>query len=66
MNLRESIEEFRVVMSNQLDLRKEAQNLVRFQETFGENDHVRFPVPNLALSSEHVLVAKFAAERRLF
>ncbi|TYZ59841.1 hypothetical protein PybrP1_005477 [[Pythium] brassicae (nom. inval.)] len=56
---RDSVEEFASIMQRQLNLRTEAENLVRFRQHFQHRKGLRFPVPNLALTTESVLVESF-------
>lgn len=48
--------EFKNLMQAQLDLRLEAMNLVRFQESFKDDDYVHFPTPFTQWCTEQVLV----------
>jgi aarF domain-containing kinase len=43
LSLRESVDEFASLLQNQLDLRREADNLERFVANFEGNKHVYFP-----------------------
>ena len=59
LSLRESLEEFADLMNIQVDLRNEAQNLLKFQENFKDDSTVKFPKPLLQLCSEEVLVESY-------
>ncbi len=56
LSLRESVDEFASLLQNQLDLRREADNLERFAANFEGNKHVDFPQPIRPLVSSGVLV----------
>lgn len=57
---RDSVEEFASIMQRQLNLRTEAENLVRFRQHFAHRKGgLRFPVPHVALTTESVLVESF-------
>ena len=59
LSVRESLEEFGQLMSIQVDLRNEAQNLERFRQNFQGSDEIKFPVPIQELCSHNVLVESF-------
>lgn len=59
LSVHESIETFSTRMIEQLDLRIEAQNLIRFQKNFETTDGVFFPTPIVRYSNESVLVESF-------
>lgn len=56
---RESLSEFRRMMTGQVDLRVEADNLARFRRDFDGDDCVVFPMPMPELSSRKVLVETY-------
>lgn len=57
---RDSVDEFAAIMGRQLDLRAEAENLVRFKRHFrGRRDALGFPTPHLEYTTESVLVESF-------
>jgi len=61
LSLRESVEEFVVLLNNQLDLRHEAANLERFARNFAGNKSVSFPEPLRPLVSASVLCETLVA-----
>jgi aarF domain-containing kinase len=57
---RESVDEFAAIMGRQLDLRAEAENLLRFKRHFrGRRGALGFPTPHLEHTTESVLVESF-------
>jgi aarF domain-containing kinase len=55
----EMMEEFSFLMSNQTDMRVEAENLKIFNENFANNPKVQFPVPLNEFIDENVIVETF-------
>jgi aarF domain-containing kinase len=53
---RDSLEEFANIMTRQLDLKLEAENLLQFSKHFHDRKGLRFPVPNLKYTNDYVLV----------
>lgn len=60
LDLPNAVEEFNVIMSAQIDLRREAENLERFRENFRDDPCVTFPKPYTEMSSENVLIEAFS------
>ncbi|KAJ0403267.1 hypothetical protein P43SY_007571 [Pythium insidiosum] len=56
---RESVDEFASLMHRQLNLRVEAENLVKFSDHFKNRRGLRFPRPHMELTSDSVLVESF-------
>jgi len=56
LNLQKSVEEFGLLMTGQIDLLKEAENLEIFRQNFANNKRITFPRPIHDLSSSSVLV----------
>ncbi|XP_036376224.1 uncharacterized aarF domain-containing protein kinase 2 [Megalops cyprinoides] len=59
LSLPEIVEEFEKLMTRQIDLRYEAQNMERFQENFHNVDFVTFPTPLRPFVTRNVLVETF-------
>ena len=62
MSLHEGMEEFRALLLQQLNLRTEAEALLRFRQNFNGPEwqrEVRFPEPHMDLTSREVLVESF-------
>lgn len=56
LNLQKAVEEFGLLMTGQIDLLKEAENLQVFGKNFADNKRITFPRPLPSLSSSSVLV----------
>lgn len=59
MSLSSSVEQFSIIMFQQLDLRREANSLVRFHKNFASQSDVIVPQPIPGLVRENVLVEEF-------
>ncbi|KAG7454790.1 hypothetical protein MATL_G00263630 [Megalops atlanticus] len=59
LSLPEIVEEFEKLMTRQIDLRYEAQNMERFRENFRDVDFVTFPTPLRPFVTRNVLVETF-------
>ncbi|XP_068225442.1 uncharacterized aarF domain-containing protein kinase 2-like isoform X2 [Palaemon carinicauda] len=59
LSLRQCVEEFADVMSGQINLKKEAENLERFSENFAEVSSIRFPRPLRPYVTQKVIVETF-------
>ena len=55
----ESIEQFIYLLEQQLDLRKEASNLVKFSMNFKDNKDITFPTPLYPYVHENILIETF-------
>lgn len=59
MGLRDSVQQFANTMTDQLDMRLEARNLMRFNQNFKDNKYVIFPHVIDHMSTKEVLVESF-------
>nr|XP_006001291.1 PREDICTED: uncharacterized aarF domain-containing protein kinase 2 isoform X2 [Latimeria chalumnae] len=59
LSLTEIVEEFEKLMTRQIDLRNEAQNMERFHENFQDVDFVKFPTPLRPFITRNILVETF-------
>jgi len=59
LSIKESLEEFAKLMNIQVDLRNEAESLLKFHHNFKDEKNVIFPKPILELCTEQVLVESF-------
>ncbi|KAI9291455.1 ABC1-domain-containing protein [Neoconidiobolus thromboides FSU 785] len=59
LSLREEVATFGLMMQDQLDLRKEAENLLRFRDNFKDRYSIKFPRPLVLWTSKKVLVELF-------
>lgn len=59
LGLSDAVEEFSALISTQMDLRNEADNLKRFRSDFSGDDRVQFPRPVDSMVSSTVLVESF-------
>ena len=59
LSLPEEVQIFSAMMHDQLDMRREAQNLSQFRSNFQQSTEVSFPVPILSLTRQNVLVESF-------
>ena len=59
LSVKESLNEFAKLMNVQVDLKNEAQNLLKFHENFKNDGDVKFPRPLMHLCNEEVLVESF-------
>ncbi|KAJ8249807.1 hypothetical protein COCON_G00230230 [Conger conger] len=59
LSLPEIVEEFEKLMSRQINLRYEAENIERFRENFRDVDFVTFPTPLRPFVTSNVLVETF-------
>ncbi|KAK6346465.1 hypothetical protein TWF730_010784 [Orbilia blumenaviensis] len=60
LSLPDEVEKFGEMMRLQLDLRIEANNLLRFRDNFKNRNSVTFPMPYMSYSTRQVLVEEFA------
>jgi len=58
-DLKSSLQEFEAMMVSQMDLRTEADNLMRFNENFKNNKHIEFPKPYVGYVSRDILIESF-------
>ncbi|XP_018378366.1 PREDICTED: uncharacterized aarF domain-containing protein kinase 2 isoform X2 [Trachymyrmex cornetzi] len=59
LSLTDCIDEFARVMENQVDMRLEASNLVRFSANFSKRNDIMFPYPYTHLTRRRILVESF-------
>ncbi|KAI1882514.1 hypothetical protein AGOR_G00251540 [Albula goreensis] len=59
LSLPEIVDEFEKLMTRQIDLRYEAQNIERFRENFRDVDYVMFPTPLRPFITRNILVETF-------
>ncbi|KAF7997335.1 hypothetical protein HCN44_005612 [Aphidius gifuensis] len=59
LNLSDCIKEFSKLMENQVDMKLEAKNLLKFRKNFKNNSSVIFPKPILHLTNNLILVESF-------
>uniref|UniRef100_A0A3P8XTD7 ABC1 atypical kinase-like domain-containing protein n=1 Tax=Esox lucius TaxID=8010 RepID=A0A3P8XTD7_ESOLU len=59
LSLPEIVEEFEKLMTKQIDLRYEANNIERFRENFKDVDFVKFPTPLRPFVTRSILVETF-------
>ncbi|XP_035593578.1 uncharacterized aarF domain-containing protein kinase 2 [Oncorhynchus keta] len=59
LSLPEIVEEFEVLMTKQIDLRFEANNIEKFRENFKDVDFVKFPTPLRPFVTRSILVETF-------
>ncbi|XP_018349868.1 PREDICTED: uncharacterized aarF domain-containing protein kinase 2 isoform X1 [Trachymyrmex septentrionalis] len=59
LNLTDCIDEFARIMENQVDMRLEASNLVRFSANFSKRNDIIFPYPYTHLTRRRILVESF-------
>ncbi|XP_057182926.1 uncharacterized aarF domain-containing protein kinase 2 [Triplophysa rosa] len=59
LSLPEIVQEFEKLMTKQIDLRFEAQNMERFQKNFRDLDYVKFPTPLRPFVTRSVLVETY-------
>ncbi|KAK6525072.1 hypothetical protein TWF281_011951 [Arthrobotrys megalospora] len=60
LSLPDEVDKFGEMMRLQLDLRIEANNLLRFRDNFKNRNTVTFPMPYMSYSTRQVLVEEFA------
>ncbi|KAF3166605.1 hypothetical protein EYR41_007144 [Orbilia oligospora] len=60
LSLPDEVDKFGEMMRLQLDLRIEANNLLRFRDNFKNRNTVTFPMPYMNFSTRQVLVEEFA------
>lgn len=60
LSLPDEVDKFGEMMRLQLDLRIEANNLLRFRNNFKNRNTVTFPMPYMSYSTRQVLVEEFA------
>merc|ERR1719184_124478 len=58
-DIKSSLQEFEIMMVSQMDLRTEADNLVRFNENFKNNSQIEFPKPYVGYVTKDVLIETF-------
>ena len=59
MSVNHSMHEFQWQMRNQVDLEREAHNLLKFRRNFNATDTVTFPMPVMRLASRTVMVETY-------
>ncbi|TRY91470.1 hypothetical protein DNTS_027215 [Danionella cerebrum] len=59
LSLPEIVDEFQKLMTKQIDLRFEAQNIEKFQKNFKDLDYVKFPTPLRPFVTRSVLVETY-------
>ena len=59
LSMVESVYQFSNLMLMQMNMNVEAENLLRFQENFKDNDRVVFPTPLISFTTSNVLVETF-------
>ena len=59
MSILDGVEQFSKNMMAQVDLRKEAYNLVKFQRNFENESNIIFPTPYLEFFNKSVLIESF-------
>ncbi|KAA0724789.1 putative aarF domain-containing protein kinase 2 [Triplophysa tibetana] len=59
LSLPEMVQEFEKLMTKQIDLRFEAQNMEKFQKNFRDLDYVKFPTPLRPFVTRSVLVETY-------
>jgi len=65
LSIKESLEEFATLMNIQVNLRNEANSLLKFHNNFREETNVVFPKPFLELCSDQVLVESYEHGTRI-
>lgn len=67
MSVHDAVEQFTINMLAQVDLRKEAYNLLRFQKNFAgpEWNNIVFPTPFIEYLRKNVLIESFEEGERL-
>jgi aarF domain-containing kinase len=58
-SLSDEVKMFQSMMVEQLDMRNEARNLIKFRENFKTNHDIIFPEPYLQLSTRDMLVEEY-------
>jgi aarF domain-containing kinase len=58
-DIKSSLQEFEIMMVSQMDLRNEADNLMRFNENFKNNPQIEFPKPYVGYVTRDVLIESF-------
>jgi len=59
LSIKDSVEQFRLIMYPQLDLRCEAHALNKFIKNFSDDDCVRFPQPVMSHTTPNILCEQF-------
>lgn len=65
LRLEDTMKQFAAPLREQVDLSREAQNLIRFNENFRKTSAVRFPLPLYPLVSQDVLVESYEVGRHI-
>ncbi|KAK2586364.1 hypothetical protein KPH14_010654 [Odynerus spinipes] len=59
LSLTDCIDEFTMIMEQQVDMRLEAYNLIKFADNFSKSDEVVFPQPYMEFTRNEILVETF-------